>query len=296
MSHKKYREEKNCLNCGSEVQGKFCQNCGQENVEQRDNFFHMVGHFISDYLHFDSKFFRSLIPLFTKPGFLTKEYWEGRRTRYIPPLRLFFFVTIFFMVITSYFYSRFGQQIKDSIVKRKPIASSEEFKRAQSMPDTAKIYVARWYRTVTAKELRDEVEGETRRFEKIKAGFDVVFKNLKYVTFFLLPVYALIFKVLYLRRRPFYIDHLIYAMHLQTFSYFLLSIVFILPLIIEMNFSVMELIAFFGLLIYIGISFHYLYRQAVWKTVVKSILSTATLFFITILTITLTAVLKGFLS
>src|SRR5688572_9202177 len=98
MSHKKYREEKNCLNCGAEVSGKFCQNCGQENVEQRDNFLHMVGHFISDYLHFDSKFFRSLVPLIIKPGFLTKEYWEGKRTRYIPPLRLFFFVTILFVL------------------------------------------------------------------------------------------------------------------------------------------------------------------------------------------------------
>src|SRR3954467_15567727 len=104
MSHKNYRQETNCLNCGAEVTGKFCSNCGQENLETKENFFHLVGHFISDYFHFDSQLFRSLIPLFTKPGFLTQEYWAGRRTRYIHPLRLFFFVTIVFVLSTNAFY------------------------------------------------------------------------------------------------------------------------------------------------------------------------------------------------
>lgn len=293
MSHKKYREEKNCLNCGTEVMGKFCQNCGQENVEQRDNFFHMVGHFISDYLHFDSKFFRSLIPLIIKPGFLTKEYWEGKRTRFIPPLRLFFFVTILFVLVTSFFYNRFGQRLKDSVVNVDPVVMSEEAKRVATMPDTAKIFVKKWNRTVTAAELRKELEGEKRRFGKIMTGFDNVFKNLKYVMFFLLPVYALVFKLLFIRRRPFYIDHLIYAMHLQTFAYILLAIVLSLPFIIELDFQTMRSIAFFSILIYIGVSLHYLYQQKVWKTFLKSLLATVTLFFITMLTIMLTAVFEG---
>jgi hypothetical protein len=293
MSHKKYREEKNCLNCGAEVLGKFCQNCGQENVEQRDNFFHMVGHFISDYLHFDSKFFRSLIPLFTKPGFLTKEYWDGRRTRYIPPLRLFFFVTILFVLVTSYFYGRFGQRLKDSIVHADPIVLSEEAARAMTMPDTAKIYVKLWKQTVTAKELRDQLEGEKRRFGKIQQGFDIVFKNLKYVMFFLLPVYALIFKLLFLRRKLFYIDHLIYAMHLQSFAYILLGILLFVPFIIDLDFTIIRGIAFFGVLTYIGFSLHYLYHQAIWKTLLKSVIATIALFFITMLTIVLTAVAEG---
>jgi hypothetical protein len=293
MSHKKYREEKNCLNCGAEVLGKFCQNCGQENVEQRDNFFHMVGHFISDYLHFDSKFFRSLIPLFTKPGFLTKEYWDGRRTRYIPPLRLFFFVTILFVLVTSYFYGRFGQQIKDAIVHPDPVASSEEAKLVMTMPDTAKIYVPLWKETVTAGDFRKQLEGDKRRFSKIQEGFDIVFKNLKYVMFFLLPVYALIFKILFLRRRSFYIDHLIYAMHLQSFAYILLGIMLFVPFVIDLDFTIIRGIAFFGVLTYIGFSLHYLYRQAIWKTLLKSVIATITLFFITMLTIVLTAVAEG---
>ncbi|HEY0653246.1 MAG TPA: DUF3667 domain-containing protein [Chryseosolibacter sp.] len=293
MSHKKYREEKNCLNCGAEVLGKFCQNCGQENIEQRDSFVHMVGHFISDYLHFDSKFFRSLIPLLVKPGFLTKQYWEGKRTHYIPPLRLFFFVTILFVLVTSFFYNRFGQRLKDSIVNIDPVAMSEEAERVATMPDTAKIFVKKWNKTVTAAELREELEDEKRRFGKIQIGFDNVFKNLKYVMFFLLPVYALVFKLLFIRRRSYYIDHLIYAMHLQTFAYILLAIVLFLPFLFELDFQTMRSIAFFSILAYIAVSLHYLYRQQIWKTALKSFLATVTLFFITMLTIMLTAVFEG---
>jgi hypothetical protein len=286
MSHKKYRTETNCLNCGEEVSGKFCQNCGQENVEQRDNFFHMVGHFISDYLHFDSKFFRSLLPLFTKPGFLTKEYWEGRRTRYIPPLRLFFFVTIIFMLVTSYFYNRFGQRLKDSIVHIDQVVSPADSARLATMSDTSKIFVKRMNKTVTAKEAREQIATEKRQFDKIQHGFDVVFKNLKYVTFFLLPIYALIFKMLFIRRRSYYIDHLIYAMHLQTFAYILLSIVFFLPFIFPMELTALRTIAFVSVMTYIGFSLHYLYHQTIWKTVLKSLLATMCLFFLTMLTIT----------
>jgi hypothetical protein len=49
MSHKKYRKETNCLNCGAEVKGKFCSECGQENIETHEKFFHITGHFLSDY-------------------------------------------------------------------------------------------------------------------------------------------------------------------------------------------------------------------------------------------------------
>src|SRR5689334_9210734 len=128
MSHKKYRKETDCLNCGAQVTGKFCAECGQENLETKENFFHLAFHFVSDYFHFDSKFFRSLIPLFSRPGFLTKEYWEGKRVRYIHPLRLYFFITIVFMVAATYFYQHLDPTKKMSFVN-----TSVTFDRADSV-------------------------------------------------------------------------------------------------------------------------------------------------------------------
>jgi hypothetical protein len=37
MSHGKLRADKNCLNCGSIVEEKYCPNCGQENIEKPNN-------------------------------------------------------------------------------------------------------------------------------------------------------------------------------------------------------------------------------------------------------------------
>jgi hypothetical protein len=43
--------------------------------------------------------------------------------------------------------------------------------------------------------------------------------NLPYMMLCCIPLFALVLKVLYLRRHIFYIDHLIYALHVHTFAY-----------------------------------------------------------------------------
>ena len=293
MSHKKYREETNCLNCGTEVVGKFCHVCGQENVEVRDNFFSMVWHFITDYFHSDSKFFRSLAPLFAKPGFLTKEYWEGRRMRYIPPLRLFFFVTIIFMISTSYFYSKYGTRMKNSMIRQDSQLARYDSVDFANLHDTTKVYLESSGKTVTGKELREMKVRDDRQFRKLQSGVDFVFKNLKYITFFLLPVYALWFKILYIRRKSFYIDHIIYVMHLQTFVYVLLTVFFTLPVVFPKFTDILMPTLMGVIFIYVLFSLRFLYRQPWWKTVFKSAIATFVLFFTTVIAIVTVAALDA---
>jgi len=268
MSHKKYRTETNCLNCGAEVSGKFCSNCGQENLETRENFFHIAGHFISDYFHWDSKFLRSLIPLFTKPGFLTKEYWQGRRLHYIHPLRLFFFITVIFMISITAFYKQFGHKLKDRMMTNTIKIDSSEYSGLNAQQREAKI--------------KEQIAGNDRRMKKVAAGIDDFFSFMKYVTFFMLPLYALIFKILYRRRRPFYVDHVVYAMHLQSFAYCLFGILLIIPFIFPSVLEFLFQMALLFLFVYVGISLHFLYRQVWWKTFLKAFLATLSLLFTTI--------------
>ena len=37
MSHLPERKEKDCLNCGTTVFGKYCHVCGQENLEPKES-------------------------------------------------------------------------------------------------------------------------------------------------------------------------------------------------------------------------------------------------------------------
>jgi hypothetical protein len=54
----------------------------------------VVGDFMDSVLNMDSRIFRTIGPLLFKPGYLTEEYFAGRRVRYVTPFRLFFFLCV----------------------------------------------------------------------------------------------------------------------------------------------------------------------------------------------------------
>jgi hypothetical protein len=100
MSHGKERSQKNCLNCNTVVQGRYCQSCGQENVETKQGFWQMVQHFVYDIFHFDGKFFETFRRLITEPGRVPMEYANGRKAAYLDPIRMYLFIStvIFFLL------------------------------------------------------------------------------------------------------------------------------------------------------------------------------------------------------
>jgi hypothetical protein len=67
-------------------------------VEPKESVGHLIGHFFADITHFDSKIFVTLKDLMFRPGFLTREYVEGRRTRYLNPIRMYIFISAIFFV------------------------------------------------------------------------------------------------------------------------------------------------------------------------------------------------------
>jgi len=102
LSHLHERKEKNCLNCQTEVAGRYCHKCGQENVEPKETVWHLVQHFFNDITHFDGKFFDTVKYLLKKPGFLSLEYMRGRRMSYLNPIRMYVFTSaIFFIILFS---------------------------------------------------------------------------------------------------------------------------------------------------------------------------------------------------
>ncbi len=99
MSHFKERTEKNCLNCNAIVAGKYCQVCGQENIEPKESFWHLVTHFFNDITHFDGKFFTTTKLLLLKPGFLAKAYLRGKRASYLHPIKMYVFTSFVFFLL-----------------------------------------------------------------------------------------------------------------------------------------------------------------------------------------------------
>ncbi|MFC1605604.1 DUF3667 domain-containing protein [Pseudomonadota bacterium] len=83
-----------CLNCGTLLQGPFCHYCGQPDKNLLRFFPVLLRELMEDFLDFDSRFMRTMKPLLFKPGKLTRDYLDGRRFRYTPPLRLYIFSSI----------------------------------------------------------------------------------------------------------------------------------------------------------------------------------------------------------
>ena len=335
MSHIPQRKEKDCLNCGATVQGKYCHVCGQENVEPKETFWHMVTHFFYDITHFDSSFFTTVKDLLFKPGFLSKEYMKGRRASYLHPVRMYVFTSaIFFLLFFSFFSSvAFKSTVDDPLSKEKRNAlietrenelkkepgKTELLQQLALLKDTTKSVTmndverlstdniitlsGRNYRSIAEYDSLEKALPVAKRdgwlinlvMKKViginnkyrgnsqevldKLGESILHK-LPYMLFVSLPLFALILRLVYIRRRwrkQFYIaDHGVFTIHLYVFSFILLLLVFTLSALQEATHW-----EFIGWLIFIlfMILFFYLYKamrnfygQRRWKTFLKFLL------------------------
>lgn len=88
-----------CANCAAPMQGEYCHECGQSIHSVLRPMHHMVEDTLDMVLHIDGRVIHTIPPLFTRPGFLTLEYFAGRRQRYVAPFRLMFVLSLlaFFM-------------------------------------------------------------------------------------------------------------------------------------------------------------------------------------------------------
>ena len=89
-----------CANCGAPLSGRYCSACGQ----RHEPHIHSVAHFAAEGFesisHADSRVWRTLWYLLARPGFLTREFFAGRRMRYLPPFRLYLVISlVFFLVV-----------------------------------------------------------------------------------------------------------------------------------------------------------------------------------------------------
>src|SRR3954470_19347495 len=116
-----HTHESHCLNCGAELAGRFCHECGQHTHVHRtlSAFFH---DFLHGVLHFEGKIWRTLPLLAWKPGELTRRYIDGQRASFVSPIALFLFcVFLTFAVMGLTGSSMLGS--KSAAEARKDMAS-----------------------------------------------------------------------------------------------------------------------------------------------------------------------------
>lgn len=259
-----------CENCGAQLQGHWCGQCGQAAVDYRRSFRHVIADVLDSFLNWDSKFFTTIALLISKPWRLTNEFLAGKRVRYVNPLRLYLLASILFFFAVNYGAKglRFepgklsptdraeleadlnkedlppaAREKLESVLRESPSPNSPPSVASSSTTNVSSPPPAP--RTDNQKQDYGKIgdvpvtvfdEGksttrfgrwiEARAKEKMgehgtKMGLFIatLFSNLPYMMLCCIPLFAFVLKILYLRRRIFYIDHLIYALHIHSFAY-----------------------------------------------------------------------------
>src|ERR1043166_2350402 len=92
-----------CANCGAPLYGRYCATCGQERDTHRRSVASLAHDLFEDIASFDSRILRTAKALLFRPGELPLAFHEGRTRRYVPALRLYFFVSLIFFLVLGGF-------------------------------------------------------------------------------------------------------------------------------------------------------------------------------------------------
>ena len=295
-----------CRNCDfrfTDDRCAYCSNCGQATALHPPTFFEFFHEFITHYVALEGKLWKTLWLLFFKPAELTREYRQGRKQRYISPLRLYITASfLFFLVIkiagvgsaitfdtpdeearmnTPMFVSnvktdaatksrastvkaekdsssgsnaakdKSGEDADDKTVDDmvKGIVSDAAKNAKQSAIESAKnsnaknssakdddsIDVADFNCAAGAmlcpwlkSHLKQKYNGKTQ-IQVLGMLKDGTIANIPYALFMLLPLFALLTKLLYVNRGYYYGEHVVYALHIHAFTFFVLLLFALMP-------------------------------------------------------------------
>lgn len=115
-----------CKNCGTELKGVYCHNCGQYAKDLKQSFGSYIMEYLSNTYNLDGRIFQTIWLLFRKPGFLTNEFLQGKINSYVHPLKLNMFLLLVVMMVFAFSITRHNSETSaDSIEEYDEIELSE---------------------------------------------------------------------------------------------------------------------------------------------------------------------------
>lgn len=185
----------------------------------RRPFGELAREFLGDFLAFDARIWRTLAPLATRPGRITRDTIEGRRARYVPPFRLYVFAGfVYFSVMAltggGVFAPRIRAGEEGTVISfgGAAIQTGISTGAAEDEPDreretTQGARVAARFDERAAAAARDQ-----EAFARALIG------SFSYGHFLLMPIFALLLEAFY--RGRFYVEHLVFSLHFHAFLLF----------------------------------------------------------------------------
>ena len=250
-----------CPNCGHERNSRFCAKCGQNDRDYIRALPPVLGDILKETFELDSRIFRTIKPLFLRPGELPSEFSRNRRASYVSPIRLYIFSSLaffFLLSVTTDFEPPGRQEAADG--DRQPIRIEAEIQRERAgatievlksllPPEQQRkvdeiirrpgMYLSKSVLYGLATNLSaDDFESDWNRYllarvidiaEDPKAGLSLVLDNLPFAMFVTLPIYTLLLMLFFRRRGRFFTEHLVFAVQLHTFAFIVLTVLVLVP-------------------------------------------------------------------
>lgn len=263
------REE--CLNCGATLGGQYCADCGQRFDSRLISIWELVRDAFGDLFELDSRLWRTLIPLVMRPGKLTRDYLRGQRVRFMPPFRTYLLLSIVFFLIAFFDPKEklgflFDDSTQSTEQTQTPDEGAEEARREfleelanegivisgrdeeQSGNDAADQGSAPYDCNLENFEIdsnstwllsrmsKERLETVCRRIvaDSGKGFIGEIRDNVPAALFVLLPLMALVLKILYPLSKRFYVEHLLFVVHFHAFVFLILTIQVILSRVIPL--------------------------------------------------------------
>jgi hypothetical protein len=233
-----------CPNCETELQGEYCWSCGQSAKDLKRPFFALFTDVLNAIVAFDGRLALTLPSLMFRPGHVTRAFLDGKRVRYVPPFRLFLIASILFFLTLFSLGERQSWASGDDLTVNMGRDAIEEFEvNGQTLgeidgfetifndngdydSEAAKAFLEQLAADgeIEASEDIGELVGVLDQLSDKSLSRSEIFASVRKwaprLSFLLLPIMVLSLAILHFWIRRIYIfDHVIVAMHLQTFVY-----------------------------------------------------------------------------
>jgi Protein of unknown function (DUF3667) len=290
-----------CDNCGASVAGRYCGTCGQRLEPPVHSLWHFTQVAAEDLTHADSRLWRTLWALLFKPGFLTREFLQGRRARYLPPVRLYLVVSVLFFVwlaasghgpeahITPDTRAAIdaarhaaggahdvvivipGSSARGTSSGTAPAAAPNSTFSGSSLEgdrEHCKLihYGGPWQSTLQPLLYRSCVQTAEDHGRSLVQSFT---HNLPRAMFLFLPFLAAVMMLLYWHPRHYYVEHLLFCLHNHAFAFLVLMIAGLLSALLPFAAALIGWLTALYVVWYLYRALRVMYAQGPARTVAK---------------------------
>lgn len=230
-----------CRNCGAQAPLKFCPECGQETTLHPPTLGEFLHEFVGHYVALEGALWRTLAMLLRHPGRLTREYLQGRRRRYVLPLRLYLTASFLFFLVLKLTAGASAEGPTVQVDGRLVPLAEYEAQAASGAASTPRPHFTIEQPTSCGHAGQPACTGLKRFLADAGARMDAhpaeSLEHMRthfigyapYAIFILLPAFSGLMMLAYRRRRLTYGEHFVFSLHLHAFWFLALLAITLVP-------------------------------------------------------------------